>query len=179
MEVVIELSEDYYCNLSVPIALFTVMSSSKIFQGKLKNFLWNLKELDKIRVFFKISTVSNTFCLAIIGSQNFCFPIVFILWLAYFANQHTKSIEKHKHFSLIAPKQVKTDMPCGNKALNLHIGAFRCFFRYQFFSLGQKFSHFRVCLETVKIAIPIRNERTLMSTPSQLQALPLQGGGTL
>ena len=52
MEVVIELSEDYYCNLSVPIALFTVMSSSKIFQGKLKNFLWNLKELDKIRVFF-------------------------------------------------------------------------------------------------------------------------------
>ena len=119
--------------------------------------------------------MSNTFCLAIIGSQNCCFPIVFILWLAYFANQHTKSIEKHKHFSLIAPKQVKTDMPCGNKALNLHVGAFRCFFRYQFFSLGQKFPHFWVCLQTVKIAIP--NEQTLMSqsTPS----ITTPGGGKL
>ena len=34
--------------------------------------------------------------LEIIGFQNFCFSIVFTLWSAFFANEHTKSIEKHK-----------------------------------------------------------------------------------
>ena len=39
-----------------------------------------------------------------------------------FANQHTKSLEKRKHFSVITPKQVKIGMPCKKKSLNL--GAF-------------------------------------------------------
>ena len=39
----------------------------------------------------------------------------FMLWLAPFANQHTKSIENHKHFRLIALKQVKIDMSCRNE----------------------------------------------------------------
>ena len=67
--------------------------------------------------------MSNTFRLGIIVSfGNFSFSIVFILWF-YFANQHTKSIEKYKHFRFIAPKQVKIDMPCRNKK-SLNIGAF-------------------------------------------------------
>ena len=67
--------------------------------------------------------VSITFCLQIIGFQNFYFSIVFILWLALFANQHTKSIEKHKLSNLIAPKQVKIDVPCRNEK-SLNLGAF-------------------------------------------------------
>ena len=67
--------------------------------------------------------VSITFCLGSIGFQNFCFSIVFILWLAFFANQQTKSIEKHKPFRLIAPKQVKIDMSGKNKK-SLNLGAF-------------------------------------------------------
>ena len=45
----------------------------------------------------------------------------FILWLALFANQHTKSIEKHKLFRLIAPKQVKIDMPCRNEKSRIYV----------------------------------------------------------
>ena len=64
--------------------------------------------------------MSITFRLRTVGFQEFCFSIVFILCLAYFANQHTKSVEKHKYCKLIAPKQVKIDMPCENeKSLNL------------------------------------------------------------
>ena len=55
--------------------------------------------------FKKINTVSITFCLGIIGFHNFRFSIAFILWLALFANQHTKSIEKHKLLEvLIEPR---------------------------------------------------------------------------
>ena len=38
--------------------------------------------------------VSIIFCLLIKGFRNFRFSVVFILWLASFANQHTKSIEE-------------------------------------------------------------------------------------
>ena len=67
--------------------------------------------------------MSIAFYLGIIGFQNFCFSIVFILWLALFANDHTKSIEKHRLFKLIAPKQVKIDMHCRNKE-SLNLSAF-------------------------------------------------------
>ena len=66
---------------------------------------------------------SITFCLGIIGFQNFYFSIVFIFWLVFFASKHTKSIEKHKLFILIAPERVKIDMPCKNRKC-LILGAF-------------------------------------------------------
>ena len=113
--------------------------------------------------------MSITYCLGIIDFQNFCFSIVFILWLAFFASQHTKSMEKHKLFRLIAPKQVKTGMPCTNKILEL-----RCFFRFQcqFFSLGQKLSHFRVCLQTVNSAIAEKYFIQIDQFPARLQSHP-------
>ena len=43
---------------------------------------------------FKLTVCVITFCFGIIGFQNFCFSIVFKLWLAFFANQYTKSIQK-------------------------------------------------------------------------------------
>ena len=64
-----------------------------------------------------------TCCFEIIGFQNFCFSIVFLLWLACFANQHTKTVETHKLCRLIAPKQMKLDMPCKNKK-SLNLSAF-------------------------------------------------------
>ena len=61
-----------------------------------------------------------TFCLRITGVQNVCFSIAFIFWLAFFASQHTKSIDKHKLLELTAPKQVKIEMPRRNrKSVNL------------------------------------------------------------
>ena len=66
--------------------------------------------------------VSVPVCFGITGFRSFCFSIVFILWLAFFANQHTKSIEKHELFRTIAPKQAKIDMPCGNKK-SVNLGA--------------------------------------------------------
>ena len=95
--------------------------------------------------------MSITFCLGIIGFQNFCYSIVFILWLEVFANQHTKSIEKHKHFGLIAPKQMKIDMPCNNKK-SLNSGAFSDT-SVSFSHKDKKVFHFRVCLQIVDIAI--------------------------
>ena len=42
------------------------------------------------------------------------------LWLAFFANQHTNSTEKHRLFGIIAPKRMKIEIPCKNeKCLNL------------------------------------------------------------
>ena len=46
-----------------------------------------------------------------------------ILWLAFFGNQHTKSIEKYELCRLIAQKQVKIDVSCQNKKF-LNLGDF-------------------------------------------------------
>ena len=82
-----------------------------------------MKELGKIRYFLNKHFVSITFCLGVPGFQQFCFSIVLYCGLAFFANQHAKSIEKDKFFRLIASKQVKIDMPCKDKK-SLNLGAF-------------------------------------------------------
>ena len=81
-------------------------SSSKFFEEN-SNLSMEPKELGKI-IAFRINAIClSFFCFKIIGFQNFCFSIVFILWLALVANQRTKSIKKnHKLFRLIAPKPV-------------------------------------------------------------------------
>ena len=56
------------------------------------------------------------------GFQNFCFPIAYFCG-GIFCQPAYKSIEKHKCFRLIAPKQKKIDMPCRNKK-SLDLGAF-------------------------------------------------------
>ena len=110
------------------IALFTVTSSSKFFI-EISKLLMKPERAQQNKSFLNQDFVSITFRLEIIGFQNFYFSIVFILWLAFFANQYTKSIEKHKLFRLIAAKQMKTDMLCmSKKSLNYEL---RCFFRFQ------------------------------------------------
>ena len=103
------------------------------------------------------SNYFNTMCpLLLFGNyrlSELLFSIVFILWLASFANQHTKSTEKHKLPRFIAPKRVKIDTPCKNKKC-LNLGAF---FRYQCQFLT-KVSYFWVCLQTVNSTIrPLSN----------------------
>ena len=61
--------------------------------------------------FFKLTLCVYHFSFGNYRLSKLCFSIVFILWLALFANQHTKSIEKRKLLKLIAPKQVKIDIP--------------------------------------------------------------------
>ena len=104
------------------IALFTVTSSSKFFRENSKLFM-EFGRSRQNKSFFKSTLCGYHFLFGNYWLSKLFFSIVFMLWLALFANQHTKSIEKHKHIRFIASKQVKIDMPCRNEKF-LKLGAF-------------------------------------------------------
>ena len=68
--------------------LFTVTSSSKFFRENSK-LLIEHERARQNKSFLNQHYVSIAFRLGIISFQNFCFSIVVILWLAFFASEYT------------------------------------------------------------------------------------------
>ena len=101
--VIILVEENNRCCIS----LFTLTSSSKFFRENSELMI----EPERVRQ--NKSFLKLTLCVYHFLFGNY----------RTFAKQHTKSIGKHKPLELIAPKQVKTDMPCRNKK-SLNFGAF-------------------------------------------------------
>ena len=85
------------------IALLTMTSSSKFFGVKFNIVDGTLNNSAK-QQFFNLKLCVYHF---LFGSYR--------LYWYFFSNQQTKSIEKHKLFRGIAPKQVKIDMPFKNQ----------------------------------------------------------------
>ena len=77
-----------------------------------------------------------------------------IAFLAFFASQHTKLTEKHERFKLIAPKPVKIDISWMQVLLQIPVSVF---------FIKTKFSHFRVCFQTVNSTMNLKNNQCCFS----------------